>query len=159
MPTTRCRFDSGPSGHGRDLLVGTGPSLYTHIGFDPDFDPAAVSAQPPKIPATPFLALVDTGATESCIDSMLAMRLNLPVIDRRRVSGIQGAGEVNVHLAQVHLPALAFTLYGPFCAVDLIAGGQAHHALIGRTFLQHFTMVYEGRTGTVTLSNDPIAFG
>jgi len=38
--------------------------------------------------------------------------------------------------------------------VDLIAGGQAHYALIGRTFLQSFTMVYEGRTGTVTLSNN-----
>jgi len=43
-------------------------------------------------------------------------------------------------------------MYGAFAAIDLIAGGQWHHALIGRTFLQEFTMVYEGRTGTVTLS-------
>jgi hypothetical protein len=82
------------------------------------------------------------------------MQLNLPIVDQRRISGAHGAGLVNVHLAQIHVPALAFTLYGPFCAVDLIAGGQAHYALIGRTFLQHFTMIYEGHTGTVTLSND-----
>jgi hypothetical protein len=92
---------------------------------------------------------------ESCIDSDLAMRLSLPVIDRRHLSGAHGAKEVNVHLAQVRAPALNFLLYGPFCAVDLAAGGQKHRALIGRTFLQHFTMIYEGRTGTVTLSNDP----
>jgi predicted aspartyl protease len=99
-------------------------------------------------------ALVDTGALESCIDSSLAMRLNLPVVDRRNISGAHGAKEVNVHLAHIHIPSLLFTIYGPFCAVDLTAGGQQHHALIGRTFLQNFTMVYEGRTGNVTLSND-----
>jgi len=82
------------------------------------------------------------------------MRLNLPIIDRRSVSGVHGGGAVNVHLAHVRIPSLAITLYGPFCAVDLVAGGQTHHALIGRTFLQHFTMTYDGRTGTVTLSND-----
>jgi hypothetical protein len=39
------------------------------------------------------------------------------------------------------------------CGVDLAAGGQIHRALIGRTFLRRFTMVYEGETGTVTLSS------
>jgi len=124
------------------------------VGFDPTFNPQTLPALLPNIPADQFPALVDTGASESCIDSALAMRLNLPIIDRRKVSGVHGAAEVNVHLAQVHISALNFTLYGPFAAVHLIAGGQAHHALIGRTFLQRFTMLYEGRTGTVTLSND-----
>jgi len=59
-----------------------------------------------------------------------------------------------MHLGHVHVPALNFTIYGEFAGVDLVAGGQAHHALIGRTFLQNFTMTYEGRTGTVILSND-----
>ena len=125
------------------------------IGFDPTYDPARdINVRAPILPQQQLPALVDAGAIESCIDSGLAMRLNLPIVDRRRVSGIHGAGEVNVHLAQLHIPSLSFTLYGPFCAVDLIAGGQAHHALIGRTFLQKFTMTYEGRTGTVSLSND-----
>jgi hypothetical protein len=39
-----------------------------------------------------------------------------------------------------------------FAGVHLVTGGQIHWALIGRTFLQHYTMVYEGRTGTVTIS-------
>jgi hypothetical protein len=37
--------------------------------------------------------------------------------------------------------------------VDLIAGGQMHGALIGRTLLRHFKMVYEGTTGTVTITS------
>jgi hypothetical protein len=79
------------------------------------------------------------------------MALALPIIDRRTVSGSSGAHVVNVHLAQIFAPTLNYTVYGSFCAVDLAAGGQMHQALIGRTFLQNFTMVYEGKTGTVTI--------
>jgi hypothetical protein len=137
------------------LLVGVGPTVLVKIGFDQTYDPARdVGVRVPDLPDPPLLALVDTGAVESCIDAGLAMRLALPIIDRRRVSGVHGVAEVNVHLAHVHIPTLGFTQYGPFCAVELIAGGQAHQALIGRTFLQHFTMVYEGRSGTVTIHND-----
>lgn len=59
---------------------------------------------------------------------------------------------VYMHLAQIHVASLAFTIYGAFAAVDLAAGGQLHKALIGRTFLQNFTLLYEGLTGTVKLS-------
>jgi hypothetical protein len=69
-------------------------------------------------------------------------------------SGAHGAKEVNVHLAHINIPALFYTLYGAFCAVDLQAGDQMHQALIGRTFLQNFTMTYEGRSGTVVLHNN-----
>jgi hypothetical protein len=155
MPTTKCGFENAPGVSGAQYLVSVGPTLFVHIGFDPNFDPTAKPFKPAALPADIIWALVDTGALESCIDSDLAMRLNLPVIDRREVSGVHGQREVNVHLAQVHVPSLTFVLHGQFCAVDLAAGGQQHRALIGRTFLQHFTMVYEGRTGTVTLSNDP----
>src|SRR5262245_34519160 len=154
MARTLCGCNDSPGVSGRDLLVGHGPTLFVRIGFDPTYDPQAVPLGIPKLPPQPLPALIDTGATESCIDSGLAMRLNLPIIDRRSVSGVHGAGAVNVHLAHVHIPSLVFTLYGPFCAVDLVAGGQAHHALIGRTFLQGFTMIYEGRTGNVILHND-----
>jgi hypothetical protein len=54
-------------------------------------------------------------------------------------------------LAQVHVPSLPYTIFGTFSAVDLAAGGQFHHALIGRTFLRHHKMVYDGKTGTVSL--------
>jgi predicted aspartyl protease len=98
-------------------------------------------------------ALVDTGAGESCIDSALAAQLNLPIVDRRLISGAGGTHEVNMHLAQVAVPSLGVTIYGAFAGVHLAAGGQTHFALIGRTFLQNFTMLYEGKTGTVVLSS------
>jgi predicted aspartyl protease len=147
----RCGFDDQQGVTGQALLTGNGPTVYVGIGFDPTYDPNAVPLQPPQLPSDVFPALIDTGASECCIDSGLAMRLNLPIIDRRSVSGVHGAGFVNVHLAHIHVAALGYTMYGPFCAVELVAGGQAHQALLGRTFLNNVTMTYEGRTGTVIL--------
>jgi len=145
----KCGWDNGGGFSGQEHLVWNGPTLFVDIGFDPAYKPGPgvtpVAGQK-KLPA-----LVDTGAGESCIDSTLAMHLKLPIVDRRVVAGAHGAKEVNMHLAQIHIPSLNFTIHGSFAAVDLIAGGQTHHALIGRTFLQNFEMIYEGTTGTVRL--------
>jgi hypothetical protein len=150
MGETKCGFDDQAGGmSGSDSLIFFGPTLMVSVGFDPDFKP--VPGAIPKAAVTDMHALVDTGATTSCIDSGLAMQLGLPVVDRQTISGVHGPKEVNVHLAQIHVPSLNTTIYGRFAAVDLVAGGQQHHVLIGRTFLSDFTMVYEGATGTVTI--------
>lgn len=145
---TTCGFE-GAGANGSQLLVQVGPTLVVNIGFDPVFDSAIGGT--PQLAMTNVNALVDTGATESCIDSGLAMQLNLPIIDQRQVGGISGAALVNMHLAQIHVPSLPFTVYGAFAGVDLAAGGQPHLALIGRTFLRHFIMSYNGITGEVTI--------
>jgi hypothetical protein len=148
---TKCGFDNQGGASGIDLLVSYGPTLLVNIGFDPNFR-VVVPMQIPISGITGVRALVDTGAAESCIDSLLASQLNLPIVDRRPIAGVHGSQEANMHLAQVYVPSLNFTIYGAFAGVHLTAGGQFHRALIGRTFLRSFTMVYEGRIGTVTLS-------
>ena len=152
MPSTRCGFDGVPGGaSGADFLSLYGPTLMVDIGFDSAFKVEAGGTPVPGL--TGIRALVDTGASESCIDSLLAAQLNLPVVDRRLISGIHGGQEVNMHLAQVHVPSLNFTIYGAFAGVHLETGGQVHKALIGRTFLRHYKMIYEGHTGTVIIES------
>lgn len=151
MPEIKCGFNDIPGGaSGRELLTSLGPTLSVNIGFDPTFDPKQAIA--PKAGISDVAALVDTGATESCIDNLLAAQLGLPIVDRRPIAGIHGTQEVNVYLAQIHIVSMGRTIYGAFAGVDLAAGGQVHKALIGRTFLQHFNMAYNGLTGTVTIS-------
>ena len=99
-------------------------------------------------------ALVDTGAQETALDAELAHSLNLPVLDRRLIAGAAGLFETTVYLAQIYIPELDFTIVGPFDSANLAASGQPYYALIGRTFLRHFNMAYEGRTGSVIISND-----
>ena len=129
-----------------------GPTIYVKIGFDERFR-ADTNGQP-DLPTNLLPALVDTGAYESCIDSALAMTLDLPIVDRQSVAGISGLDEVNVHLAQIHIPDLNVNLLGPFVGVHLTAGGQPHYALIGRTFLRHFEMRYHGQSGAVVMRSE-----
>jgi predicted aspartyl protease len=153
MAETKCGFNDVMGGaSGSDLLVSWGPTLVVNIGFDPSFD-ANNLRLPPVAGISGIQALVDTGATESCIDNLLATQLNLPIVDRRPIGGIGGQQMANMYLAQIHVPTLNFTIYGAFAGVELRAGGQQPSALIGRTFLRKYTMTYEGRTGTVTLSD------
>jgi hypothetical protein len=154
MPETLCGFNDGEGVLGCDWLVRMGPTLLVDIGFEQTYDPTKPGPAP-NLQMKGLRALVDTGASESCIDAGLAMQLNLPIIDRRIVAGVGGQHDVNVHLGHIHIPSLFFMLYGAFAAVNLIAGGQPHYALIGRTFLRHFTMLYEGHTGLVKLSMAP----
>jgi predicted aspartyl protease len=152
MALTKCGFDSVEGGaSGSELLVLIGPTLFVDIGFDQNYKPGPSVKPLPGL--TGLQALVDTGATESCIDNLVGHDLGLPVVDRRPIAGVHGRKPANIYLAQVHVPTLNFTIYGSFAGVDLAAGGQVHRALIGRTFLRRFTMVYEGGTGTVTLSS------
>src|SRR6266550_1180082 len=150
MKSTSCGFITNASGIlGRDLLVQFGPTMQVDIGFDETFEQASDAA--PNLAMKGVHALVDTGATESCIDSSLAMQLQLPIIDQRACAGISGPMPVNMHLAQINIPSLQSTLYGAFAGVNLAAGGQPHLVLIGRTFLQHFYMLYNGQTGSVLI--------
>ena len=148
MTKTACGFEDNPNGYsGKDALIVYGPTLYVQVGFDP-----AYRSGIPELPAENHPALVDTGALASCIDSRLAEELQLPTIDRQSVSGVHGSSQVNIHLAQIYIPNLTFTIYGQFAGVHLQAGGQLHKALIGRTFLEKFSMDYDGSTGSVILS-------
>jgi hypothetical protein len=159
MAQTHCGFNDVPGGASAAvLLLAYRPTLFVNIGFDPNFQaPTTVSGPIPVSGPVPGIteinALVDTGAGESRIDSLLASQLNLPIVDRRPISGVHGPQEVNMHLAQVHVPSLNFVIYGVFARVHLVAGGRIHKALIGRAFLGNNTMIYMGQTGTVTISN------
>ena len=147
MPELECGFTSG------DVLFAVGPTTYVLVGFDPEWLGADTGT--PAIPDGQHAALIDTGAIESCIDDSLAQRLGLPAIDRETIAGVSGPMEATRCAAQLHFPELSSTLHGIFSGVRLAEGGQPHVVLLGRDLLQHFTMTYDGRTGRVTLNDDP----
>jgi predicted aspartyl protease len=129
------------------VLVVYGPTLVVDLGFDP----APADGLEPDLAAKGVEALVDTGASDNFIDDDLAGTLRLPVVDRLSVSGSAGRHEINMYLAQVHVPALGITISGRFGGVHLAAGGQRHQVLVGRSFLADFKMTYDGISGAVAL--------
>ena len=132
MPSVECGFPSAAE------LIAHGPILRVRIGF---LIP----------PAREYGALVDTGATASCIDSELADELSLPVVDRAAIDGAFGPELTNIYLAQIVAPSLGLSIYGRFAGINLHEGEQEHNALIGRDFLKLCSMAYQGDTGSVIL--------
>jgi hypothetical protein len=142
MKTVACGF-SDPN-----QLTGDGPGILVDIGFDPAWRPGNV----PTPSDRDIFALIDTGAQECFIDCDLANILRLPLVDRREVAGSMGRHQVDVFLAQIHIPSLDFTQYGKFAGAYLHKGGLHYEVLMGRTFLANFILLYNGRSGSVTLT-------
>ena len=88
-------------------------------------------------------ALVDTGATQSCIDIQIAQSLGLPVVDTVMIAGAAGPYPHPLYAARVAIPTLEIFHFGAFAGVDLAAGEQPHRVLLGRTFLQGTVMTRE----------------
>lgn len=150
MLKVSCGYHGSPTGSAD--LVEHGAALKINIGFDKNWKPDQNA--PPKPGKTGIVALLDTGATQSYIDVALVTELKLPLFDQGDVIGVHGPQPATYHLAQVHFPALRFTVRGEFAALPLIKGGHEYHALIGRTFLRYFRMEYNGVTGEVTIFRD-----
>ncbi len=122
-----------------------GPTIVAIVGKVP-----AEGVPQPDVPSpVTTVALIDTGATLSCIDEKLAQQLSLPVIDRRDVGGVGGRKKHNVYLAHMIVPALGAESKGAFLGVDLSA---YQPVLLGRDFLAHTIFIYNGQNGRVTLA-------
>ncbi len=153
MPEINCGFSDSSQASGSELLAAYGPTLPVYVGFDIRFWEGNVPE--PELPSRILPALVDTGASHSCIDSEIARDLGLPVVDQATVGGVGGALNVDVFWAQLYAPELRVDFSGQVAGVHLNQGEQPHLVLIGRDFLQRFTMVYEGRTGAVRITDSP----
>jgi predicted aspartyl protease len=146
MRVIDCGCEGSPQPH--QQLVYYGACLSVNLGFDPSWNPERKA--PPLAGISDLEALIDTGAEESCIDSALAAQLNLPLIDKRPIVGV-GQMDADVHLAQVFIRAMKYTIRGHFAAVPLQENGHRQRVLLGRTFLRDCLLVYDGRSAKVTI--------
>jgi predicted aspartyl protease len=97
-------------------------------------------------------ALIDTGASVTCIDEEAAVGLGLPVVDQVVMSSASHAKTLqNVYPVQIVISGLAFIMNVPK-AMGAALKPQGILALIGRDALQVCTLFYNGLTGEVTIS-------
>jgi len=98
------------------------------------------------------LALIDTGATGTCIDEAAAQRLRLPVVDVATIASVSHtATQQNVYPIQIEVIGLPIQINAARAIAAPLAG-QGLLVLIGRDVLQHCTLFYNGITGSFTLS-------
>lgn len=149
MPKESVGFRSGKGGFSAtDLLVQLGPTVHVDIGRKSRSEPG----DPPDLEGKRIKALIDTGAAGDCIDERLAQELRLPATGQGMISGVGGRHEAVIYTARLYVPALGRLLFQQFTGVKLAEGAQLHRVLLGRTFLRHYRMAYDGLSGQVELS-------
>jgi predicted aspartyl protease len=95
-------------------------------------------------------ALIDTGASSTCIDEQAAQKLGLPVIDVGfMLSATHEQVPCNIYPISIATPIMAFNI------PRALGAALAPHglvALIGRDVLQTCNLFYNGLAGQFTLS-------
>jgi len=147
MPLIDAGFSSKDGSADNVTLENVGPTIQVTITYAPD------GKEIPDNKIKVVDALVDTGATQTCIDNQLAIDLELPVVDVQQIGGAGGISEHNVYMAHVVIPNLDITQYGKFTGVNLSEGEQRHQCLLGRTFLRNTIMIYDGIRAQVSIAS------
>ncbi len=150
MPLADCGFQDVDGFTGPDRLHAHGPTLLIDIGFDRAYDPKGTGIPQTTVQQIP--ALVDTGASMSCIDDKFARELGLPLVDRQPMGALGGEYEASVYMAQAYVPVFGTTHYGRLIGVEMAKSGFSQSALLGRDFLRGHIMIYDGLRGQVTLA-------
>ena len=98
------------------------------------------------------LALIDTGATTTCIDDEIAQQIGAPVIDVVKMNSASHAN-TDANIYPVHLEIAGFNIH--INAQRCMGAALQPHGLImliGRDVLAKCTLFYNGVSGQFTLS-------
>lgn len=160
MPVLNARFaveSQAPDGRTVTLspqasLVQRGPCVQVSLGIAQTFA-AQLAEQGIALPApVTGYALIDTGASNTCVDEDIAQQLGLPVVDVVHIASASHAlSEQNVYPLNIEFVGFPATVDAPH-AIGAPLASQGLVALIGRDLLQRFTLFYNGLTGQITLS-------
>ena len=85
---------------------------------------------------------------------MLAFDAGIQIVDIRSYGSAAGAYETPEYLADLTVTALHLGKHGRFGGTRLSELGYDFGVLLGRGFLLSAQMVYDGRTGSVVVSDD-----
>ncbi|MDE0055975.1 MAG: aspartyl protease family protein [Gammaproteobacteria bacterium] len=94
--------------------------------------------------------LIDTGASQTCVDQQAANELGLTIFGTGRMTSASHSDvEVPLFVGKIVLPNITINVEG---AMGAQLEEQGLIALIGRDLLQNAVLVYNGVDGSVTLS-------
>jgi predicted aspartyl protease len=98
------------------------------------------------------MALIDTGASHTCIDEAIAQQLGLPVVNIVQVASASHASTTqNVYPVGIEVSAIGWRIDSP-SVIGAPLAVQGIVLLIGRDILKLCTLIYNGFTGHITLA-------
>ncbi len=138
--------------HPQIVLQQRGPVIQVAVGIATSMADQLVQQGQTLPNPVPGFALIDTGASATCIDADAALQLALPVIDVVTMSSASHASsEANIYAAHIDFVGLGISIEAGR-AIGAALAGQGLVALIGRDILQQCTLHYNGITGAFSLA-------
>lgn len=144
MPLTQVkRFISrvGPTN-----LLRFGPTLQVEI-----YLPESVAKLRGQNPNFPARALIDTGATGTCISPNIAVALNLQPLHQIDMAGVTGIEKSNVYAVDFTFPGSGILVRDWMVWEARNLSKHGFDMLLGRDILKNFLLVYDGVTGEIAL--------
>lgn len=132
-------------------LMLRGPILQVTITVEENVGKGLLAQGKPVPTPVSGMALIDTGATNTCIDDQAAQSLVLPIIDVARMTSATHANQqCNIYPVQINMPP-NLTINAPR-AMGAGLAAQGLLVLLGRDVLQACNLFYNGPMGQFTLS-------
>jgi predicted aspartyl protease len=110
-----------------DVIIHREPNAATEDGV-PDFHESG--------------AMIDTGASDTCVDYRIAHALKLRQIDQRTIGTVGGPVQVAVFLGVLEIPQLQYKKLTRFFAPRIERINYS--VLIGRSVLREYIFTYDG---------------
>jgi predicted aspartyl protease len=135
-----------------DVLSRQGPLVQVVISIGKFFS-EQLAQQGHELPSpVTGVALIDTGATTTCIDDSIALQMGMPAVDVvMMASASHAATRQNVYSVHMEIVGSPIRVEVPK-AMGASLKGQGIIALIGRDYLRHCTLYYNGIMGEITLA-------
>ena len=135
-------------------LRAEGPRLTVEIGVPTTLATKLASSNQPLPQTITGLALIDTGASISCVDEQaVAIPLGLQTIQQMSLATpSQSTGVANVYLVRVSFPQVGLPAADELAVIGCTLTNQGIIALLGRDFLKDVLLVYNGTSGVWSLS-------
>jgi predicted aspartyl protease len=129
-----------------------GPCAQVAIGLSDQVAQELIKRNEPVPAPTVGLALIDTGSSSSCIDEETAKGMGLPVVGVANLaSASHSSHAANQYPIKIDLQGVKFAFNVPN-AIGAPLKCQNLIAIIGRDVLQRCCLIYNGATGSITLS-------
>lgn len=133
-------------------LQGAGPRIQVILSpLENQLKSLADKGEPPPHPVSGF-ALIDTGASSTCIDQNAAEGAGLAVVDSGPMSSATHANEiVPIYAGKIEIIGMSISV-NVMRAYGVNLNSQDLIALIGRDLLSQCVLVYNGLEGSFSLS-------
>jgi predicted aspartyl protease len=134
----------------RGALKAGGLKIRVEVAWSRDEARVAESAGLTKEPIT-ITALIDTGASVTVINPQVAVTCGLRRTGTVNISAVGQVMEVPEYVGALRFPGSGLKALDPVRLIASPLPGQDVACIIGRDILEHWRIVYDGRTGKVEI--------